>query len=492
METLSPKDFALDFDLDRPRRRVFIQGLGLVGVSLLMGSLGGCEIIAEAIRNRPIRRRLRTGSPEVDAAIATYREAVTIMKGPTVTGGRSWDSQAAIHGVAAHFNYCQHGTVHFFDWHRAYLFYLEKICQNLTGDKKFGLPYWNWNQDPDIHPAFLDPASVLYLPRARNSMSGSFSITTAALDPIFADTNFFTFSSQIEGTPHNNVHGYIGETFGGYASALDPLFFAHHCMVDYCWYKWNVDLRNNNTNDSTWFNTDEIQFVDADGNPASMTAGITTLMPLLSYQYESSAIGSNAASESLITKRAYLAVEARLKAGADIHFDITHRVRIAERAAASIARPLSLQAGVSSDEMAQIVNSDTARERIFASIEYAQLPATSDFTVRVFVNLPSADRHTPNTDPHYAGAFTFFGTENPGAMDAGAHHHHAPKFLVNLTDAVQRLRQRQELGGTTPISLQLVPTPFADKSEREDTELILNAIDIITTPVIIRSAPGQP
>ena len=60
---------------------------------------------------------------------------------------------------------------------------------------------------------------------------------------------------------------------------------------------------------------------------------------------------------------------------------------------------------------------------------------------------------------------------------------------MNLTDTIQRLRQRQELGGTKPISLQLVPTPFAEKLEREDTELILNAIDIITTPIIVPSAP---
>lgn len=488
MEILTPEDFALDLDLGKPSRRVFIRGLGFVGVSLLMGSLGGCEALIDAIRNRPIRRRLRVGSPDVDATIATYRDAVTAMKRLSAADGRNWNAQADIHGTATRFNYCQHGTVHFFDWHRAYLFYLEKICQRLTNDPKFALPYWNWNQTPDIHPAFLDTASVLFLPRSRNSMSGSFSITTPTLDPIFADTNFFTFSAQLEGTPHNNVHSFIGGTFGGTASAQDPLFFAHHCMVDYSWYKWNVDLGNDNTNDQTWFDTNEIQFVDADGNPASVTAGITTLMPLLSYRYESSAIGSNPATDALITKRDYLAVEARLKAGANIRLEITHRVRIAERAAASIARPLSLQSGVAPEEMAQIVDSDTARERIFASIEYAQLPATSDFSVRVFVNLPSADRNTPNTDPHYAGSFTFFGTENPAAAPTGGHHH-VPRFLVNLTDAIQRLRRRQELGGSTPISLQLVPTPFAEKLEREDTELVLNAIDIITTPVIIPSAP---
>jgi len=51
-------------------RRVFVQGLGFVSIGLLMGTFGGCEKIIEDIKNRPIRRRLRTGSAEVDADIA--------------------------------------------------------------------------------------------------------------------------------------------------------------------------------------------------------------------------------------------------------------------------------------------------------------------------------------------------------------------------------------------------------------------------------------
>src|SRR5262249_11212827 len=151
-------------------------------------------------------------------------------------------------------------------------------------------------------PAFLDASSVLFLGRTRTSMTGSSSVTTADLDPIFADTNFFTFRQQIEGTPHNNVHSYIGGTMGTGGSALDPLFWVHHCMVDYCWAKWNIDLGNDNTNDSTWIGTDDSHFFDADGNAASTTAGLTTIMPLLSYQYESSAIGSSPAVAAITTK----------------------------------------------------------------------------------------------------------------------------------------------------------------------------------------------
>jgi tyrosinase len=522
METLRHSDFE-DLNPNSPfSRRIFIKGLGFVSVALLLGSLGGCDQLADAIKNRPTRRRLRTGSADVDADIDTYKQGVSLMKGLDSSNPgdqRGWLNQAAIHGVPAHFNFCEHGTDHFFDWHRAYLLNFERIIQKLTGKPKFGLPYWNWNQNPDIHPAFLDQTSPLFLARSRTSMSGSSSITTATLDPIMGDTNFFTFSTQIEGTPHNNVHSFIGGTLGSFASARDPLFWMHHCMIDYCWAKWNIDLNNNNTNDATWSNHVNSHYVDADGNPTDSTAAITTIMPLLSYQYESSAIGSSPANAALVSKAAYEKVVARVRAGANIRFDIKHRIRLSEAARVSIAKPLALETKLGPQDFATIINSNAATDRIFASIQYANLPATSDFSVRVFVNLPSATSSTPIEDPHYAGSFAFFGVPAPGAAPAASptptpaaraatpagrtappapspspattpsEHTHPARFLVNLTNTIQRLRSSGELKEGTPLTLQLVAAPFAGKFEREDTQLELRGIEIVITPVIINPAP---
>jgi tyrosinase len=306
------------------------------------------------------------------------------------------------------------------------------------------------------------------------------------------DTNFFTFMQQIEGTPHNTIHCAVGQTMCSTASARDPLFWMHHCMIDYCWAKWNIELEMNNTNDGTWIGHDNTHFVDADGNPQSQTAGVTTIEPLLSYRYESSAIGSSPAEAELTTKSAFQKVEQRVRAGANIRFEVKQRVRLADKAAISIAKPFSRETKLAPQDFAAIVNSDTARERIFASIEFARVPPQSDFSVRVFVNLPTASSSTPTEDPHFAGSFAFFGTHTaevaPQAAVGGGHQHQ-PKFLVNLTNTIQRLRSSGQLNEGTPISLQLVPTPFAGKFEREDTQLELNGIEIITTPVIINPPP---
>lgn len=487
METLTPSDFADDDPFSTVSRRVFVKGLGFVSVALLLGPLGGCDKIADAIKNRPLRRRLRTGSAEVDADIATYRDAVTAMKALPASNPISWAAQAAIHGtIAGGFNFCEHGTDHFFDWHRAFLLYFERICQKVTGKPKFGLPYWNWNQNPAINPAFLDPASSLFMGRDDTDMTGVSAISTAELDPIFADTNFFTFMSQIEGTPHNTIHCAVGQTMCTGGSALDPVFWTHHCMIDYCWAKWNIEMGNNNTNDATWVNHVNSHFVDQDGNAVTDTAGITTLMPLLSYRYESSAIGSSAASllAEIETKADYEKVEKRLKAGANIRFEIKKRVRLADKASVSIQRGFSKETTLAAQDFASIINADTTNDRVFASIDYAQVPEHADFSIRVFLNLPNANSGTPTSDPHYAGSFAFFGTGSHGATATGGHAHQ-PKFLVNLTNTIKRLRANEGIKETSPLSLQLVPVPFGTSLTMADTKLELNGIDIITTPVII-------
>lgn len=467
-------------------RRTFIKGLGFVSLGFVYASLGGCETLCQQIRNRPVRRRLRTGSAEVDAAIATYKNAVTLMKGLPAGDPRSWSAQAALHGtVSGGFNLCQHGTTHFFSWHRAYLLYFEQICRELTGDEKFGLPYWNWNQNPQMHAAFTDPASPLFHPRVNTSVAGFNAFADSTMDSIFPDTNFFTFSSQIEGTPHNTAHGVVGADMGTGGSAVDPIFWAHHCMVDYCWAKWNLELDNDNTNDATWTGTSWDHFVNGNGDPVSVTAGLTTLMPLLSYRYESSAIGSAAATPEWSVSE-LRAIEKRVREGADVRFDIKKRIPIAERASLSMARPFSSKMRVSAADFSALIESDTARERIFASIDYASLPPTNDFFVRVFINLPTANAGTPTDDAHYAGSFAFFGTQAGHAGHDGSHH---PKtdFLVNVTDTLQTLRRRGELRADAPLSVQLVAVPIAERLASPEAELMLERIDLIITPVHIRS-----
>jgi tyrosinase len=123
-----------------------------------------------------------------------------------------------------------------------------------------------------------------------------------------------------------------------------------------------------------------------------------------------------------------------------VKFDIKRRYLISERSSLRVGRPFSKETRLAPADVASIINSKKEEERIFASVQFAQLPPTSDFFVRVFLNMPAATGATPIEDPHFAGTFAFFGTHVEGA-----HHEHQPRFLVNITDTLQRLRQRGEL-----------------------------------------------
>src|SRR5262249_51210550 len=121
---------------------------------------------------------------------------------------------------------------------------------------------------------------------------------------------------------------------------------------------------------------------------------------------------------AITSKAVYQKLEKRIREGANIKFEIKHRVRLAEAARASIGKPLSLETKLTPQDFAAIVNSNAASERIFASIHYANLPATSDFSVRLFVTQPNKNRNTQTEHPPHVGFFAFFGAPPPGATPA--------------------------------------------------------------------------
>jgi len=434
-----------------------------------------------------VRRRLRSGSSDVDTDLATYREAVRKMKALPESDPRSWTAQAALHGVnGAGFTQSRHSGGHFLSWHRAYLRSFERICQELTGDTSFGLPYWNWNQDPDIHPAFLDAASPLHHPRRRASVAGLDAVSSTALDPIFADDMFFTFIQQLEGTPHNCVHTFLGADMDDFGAALDPLFWAHHAMIDYCWAKWNIELGYDNPDEARWRDESWDHFVDGDGKPARITAGATALMPLLEYRYEGSTVGRHESTMDEELKADFATLERRLRSGAPVQVRLVDRVRIAERIEIAVDETFSRTVARPPMRLARVLEGGVARERLLVRIAFAQLPTASDFFVRVFVNLPEANGQTPTTDPHYGGSFSFFGTHIADGR------HEGRNFLVDVTRAVQLLLTFGQVGIDKAISIQLVAVPAFDRFARADAKLALAGIELVAAAIGIEGAQALP
>ncbi|KAI0486563.1 hypothetical protein KFK09_026157 [Dendrobium nobile] len=168
-----------------------------------------------------------------------------------------------------------HGTWHFFTWHRAYLYFYERILGKLINDTSFALPFWNWD-DPSgmsIPPIYRHHSSSLFNP-TRNpdglkfiSLGGCEGNNTLESLPkqrqcnlqvmhrqfisgfksslLFfggkyrAGDEFSPGGGSIEGSPHGPVHLTVGSDMSDLdTAAKDPIFFAHHGNIDRLWAIW--------------------------------------------------------------------------------------------------------------------------------------------------------------------------------------------------------------------------------------------------------------
>jgi tyrosinase len=289
-------------------RRQLLQLATLVGGAAAAGVVVGCTPAQqEAIANRPVRKDIANLS-ENDPDVVSYKAAITAMKAldqSSPADSRGWAKQAQIH-----YDHCRHGSWLFFPWHRAYLWYFEEICRQLSGNNAFALPYWDWTTHPTVPDLFWNQSSPLY-DASRAPVNGvpvapqwvGPDIVIASSDPsnpaIMQEPNFLVFggdattSGLVEQTPHNHVHTHVGGAFGHmatYHSPLDPIFWSHHANVDRLWVEWNLDAGNPNTNDSAWTGTQFNEFVDRTGNPVTVPMLFNLLLPLLSYRYDTQGV----------------------------------------------------------------------------------------------------------------------------------------------------------------------------------------------------------
>ncbi|MFF4696346.1 tyrosinase family protein [Streptomyces chattanoogensis] len=116
-----------------------------------------------------------------DPVLYWYARAVGEMQKRNAGDPTSWVFQARMHGVEGganlpppipkHWNQCPHGGWYFLPWHRAYIWYFERIvratikkiaaAEGITPDPSatWALPYWNYALDPaGTEPAFTSRA----------------------------------------------------------------------------------------------------------------------------------------------------------------------------------------------------------------------------------------------------------------------------------------------------------------------------------------------
>jgi len=233
------------------RRRALHIGLMSAATGLLAGSIASCA--STSVTEQPTtgrRRRYSAYSPEGRRMLETYARAVCRMKRwseENAADKRGWLFQAAIHGSAFEDrlrNQCVHGNWWFLPWHRAYLWYFERIVRKAAEDDSFTLPYWPWHdvRFAMIPEAFRDPLSPLFDERADGVNDGVALPLRENVDRMRGLHSFREFggvrssAGVFEGDPHQPVHNLIAHNMAlNECAARDPIFWLHHCNVDRLW-----------------------------------------------------------------------------------------------------------------------------------------------------------------------------------------------------------------------------------------------------------------
>jgi polyphenol oxidase len=202
-----------------------------------------------------------------------------------------------------------HGSWLFLPWHRAYLYFHERILGSLIGDRTLRLAYWDW--DLGAHagppPAWVTPntaANPLW-DGARSAVAGdaapSSIVGPSILNPINGAADFDTFGGTatgpgiLENGPHGAVHIWCGDTSQQTAApdmglldtaAQDPIFFAHHTNIDRLWDKWvkSAATHTNPTN-AAWL-THQFTFWDEQQRFVYITPADLINTASLSYTYD--------------------------------------------------------------------------------------------------------------------------------------------------------------------------------------------------------------
>jgi tyrosinase len=229
--------------------------------------------------------QVTTRGPDITATLKT-RQSVSELSADELTAfragitgllgrrdNRGYQYYAGWHGVPD--GICQHHNSRFLPWHRGYLYHVELALQDI--DDSLTLPWWNWLDEAGLPTAYADekvgnddnvlfsvPIEPMGVPQQdgwpkqthREPLEGGGPSPYAPPLRQFEEgpnrwvdtwkwlmgaTSYDEFNQRCWRV-HDNIHGWVGgEMNDPNWAAYDPIFWAHHSMVDRLWRIWQHD-----------------------------------------------------------------------------------------------------------------------------------------------------------------------------------------------------------------------------------------------------------
>lgn len=461
------------------KRRTFVRssfeaaaGLTLISRSPLMWAA-----------DTPVRQSATSAG--ATTALQKYTAAVQKLKALPTSDPRNWANQAKIHD-----SHCPHTNWYFLPWHRAYLFFFEKICQDVLGDTSFRLPYWNWSTGNSIPQPFLDHSSPLFdSTRAATKVPAEVVaqsvvtriVSSNSLVDLFSGATSTSNQRQgsnqglLESGPHNGVHANILGDMGNFMSPLDPVFWLHHCNIDRIWASWSKSQGHSAPTAPLWASHALAQFYDSTTKQqvspkASLMVGGDWLAQYDAYEQPSAAphfmpkplqehmlmapVHKNAAAATARVRT----LAGQSTASADLAVGVGTKIRVAvpgdlRSFTAGIAGPAAT--GTAQDKQAYVV------------IEDVPTPASPTTSLRVFLNCKSPSLQTALTDPTYVGTISFFGMGHGGMAEMKT-----TTFSLNISDVLLQVLDSAGYSPNAPVEVGLVAVDLSNPSRVSRQEII--------------------
>jgi hypothetical protein len=304
-------------------RRRFAQGSAALAAAAIVPT-----VPASGQGTLKVRRSVDDLIREQSPLIESYRRGVDVMMKRDVIDKTSWWFQANIHDLTddelaklksfeRYWRQCPHKNYFFLSWHRAYLYFFERIVRKAAGDPDFTLPYWAYDgagqatlplpftpDDDEMGKDPVRPALSRHNPLARANRLEHVDRRWIGLGNVATDLSFVMaldrfvtddkldaqkafggvrsgglleaqVAGGIEAAPHNLVHktiGLEGDLGAPETAARDPIFWLHHANVDRLWVKWTDPARGRipPIDDEVWMKT-RFAFVDEDGHDRVLT-----------------------------------------------------------------------------------------------------------------------------------------------------------------------------------------------------------------------------
>jgi polyphenol oxidase len=360
-----------------------------------------------------------------------------------------------------------HGSWLFFPWHRAFLYFHERILCKLIGDDTLALPYWDWDSTgrqtfPDIYGNPNDPSNPLFdmlrSARANAAMSAQAVSTSVLNKAMNAPNNNLFMGSQgagsgaMENAPHGPVHIWTGDTSmrsrGNdmgvlQTAAQDPIFFAHHGNSDRLWKVW-LGLASNHQNftSNTWL-AHPWQFFDEDGNWTDITVN-DVLDPVQSLRYDY-APPSKSPIWTFKPRNAPLIAFAKQQLDAFAPLVITDNATAPiPLGTAPVTREITIPAA-DARALSQL-STDTPAQFVL-HIRGITVPADRQAMFNVFINLANATSATSTDSANFAGTVTVLAKTGEGRLQKST----ATSAAFDVTDLLSDMK------GSTQLSVTLVP-----------------------------------